>query len=488
MRIFEQILIIFLFCGVISLLWWRWQQRLKYLQKIAKLNILKRQQKSSKPQVFISYIIDICVRKLYMCRNREAQKALAQLAGGSTSAAVRVLKQQNQVLATLLSAHNDAVMAIHKIENMPKKKLIESSWFVFAIIAAQNIWMLRQANRWFGMFKSSSKAKIEKAYYYLSMARHYMQKGDMAAVSVNLCKAMPLFRRHQYFIEEAACYMLLVDVYRVSGMADMAEFLLTSIQNIYQQHNLPLQQTEITAMRGMLCTSENRYTEAENYYWQALDMAPNLKIKADVLNQYALLEIHQQKYIDARKKIKQALPFYRENRNFAGIAFSLQLLGQISFEESKLTAAVKYLTEAAANYYDLENFSAYGESLYLCAESYFHQQKYEKAADVLQKILATKSVYHSNFHLGHVYGLLGLIYMQSNDFIQAKTWLQKSLWLEQNSQRYAGAAIDCLNLADVEQSLGHQENAQQYSREALEYARKTENEEFIEIIKNKMLR
>lgn len=489
MQIFEQILIIFLLIiGALPLFWWRWRQRLKYLQKIAKLNILKRQQKSSKPQVFITYIIDVCVRKLYMCRNSEASNALAQLASGRISAAVRFLKPQEQILAALLSAHNDAVAAIHKIEKIPQKQLIESRWFLFAIIAAQNILMLRQANRWFGIFKNSPQAKIEKAYYNLSAARQYMQKGDMTAVSVALCKAMPLFHRYQYFIEEAACYMLLVDAYRVSGMTDMAEFLLTSIHKIYQKHNLPLQQTEITAMRGMLMTSENRYIEAENYYEQALQTAPNFKIQADILNQYALLEIHQQKYANARKKIKQALPFYDQNKNFAGVAFCLQLLGQIAFEKGKLTAAVKYLKEAAANYYDLENFSAYGESLYLCAEAYFQQQKFEAAEYILKEILTIISNHQSNFHLGHVYGLLGLVYMQLDDLPQARTWLKKSLWLEQNTQRYTGAAVDCLNLALLEETLGYREEAQQYSKEALEYAQKTEDKEFIDLVKSKMLR
>ena len=488
MDIFEQILIIFLLAlGTLPLLWWRWRQRLKYLQKMAKLNILKRQQKSVLSQVFISYIIDACVQKLYITRHTQARNALAQLVGGRINASVRILQQQDEILAALLSAHQDAVKALRKMAKMPQKKLKNSRWFIFVIIAAQNVWALRQANHWFAALNKVPKSKTENAYYNLSKARHYMQKGDMAVVSKAITQALPVFHQQQYFMEETACYMLLIDVYRVSGVEDMSTFLLASIQKIYQHHNLPLQHTEITAMKGMLLTSDCQYAQAEICYQDALKLAPNMKIRADVLNQYALLEIHQQKYTAARKKIKQALNFYNQKQNSMGIAFSLQLMGQISFECGNLTAAAKYSQEAAVNYYTLENFSAYAESLYLAAEAYFQQQKFNRAENLLQEILSTLFAHQSNFHLGHVYGLLGLIYKQYGDYTQAKIWLKKSLWLEQNTQRYAGAAIDCLNLALIEQNTDNQAEAQQYSAEALEYAQKTENEEFIKIIKNKML-
>lgn len=488
MDIFEQILIIFLLIvGILPLLWWRLRQRLKYLQKMAKLNLLKRQQKSIQSQVFISYIIDTCVRKLYVIHSAQAKKALTQLAAGRISTAVNVIKQQDEILATLLSAHKDAAKALRKMAKISPKKLENSRWFIFAIVTAQNAWALRQANHWYDAMNKLPKSKIENAYYNICKARRYIQKGDMDTVSKAVAKALLVFHRYQYFIEEAACYMLLTDVYRVSGVGDMSEFLLVAMQKIYQCHDLPLQQTEITAMKGMLLTSDCRYVEAAECYQRALAMAPNMKIKADVLNQYGLLEIHQQKYITAQKKIKQALNFYRQQQNFIGIAFSLQLLGQISYEKGKLAVAVKYLTEAAANYINSENFSAYAESLYLCAEAYFQQQKYEASEHLLKEILTTLFKHQSNFHLGHVYGLLGMIYIQYGDLVQAKTWLQKSLWLEQNTKRYTGAAVDCVNLAVIEEMLNHQKEAEQYSLEAMEYARKTENAEFIEMIKNKML-
>ena len=77
--------------------------------------------------------------------------------------------------------------------------------------------------------------------------------------------------------------------------------------------------------------------------------------------------------------------------------------------------------------------------------------------------------------------------MENNNLSVAEKWLQKSLTLEQQSNRYTGAAADAVNLAITQQLRGNIEQAHTYSKQALEFAKKTEDNEFIELIKSKIL-
>ena len=487
MNIFEQILIIFFILLAVLLVRWRLRHRLKFLQKITKLNILKHQQNLMCEYIFISYVIDICVQKLYWQRTKKTKNALAYMAAGRLTKAIKILAVQDKLLSVLLLAHNDTHKAYKQISHISQKALIKHQYFVFCIMLAQVIGHSRQAEKWLKQINEKQLQIKIKAYYKCVLARYCMYKGDMASASENAYSAMRSFYKRRYFMEVASCYMLLADIYRLSCMCDTAQAMLAAAQKIYQQFPLPQQQALVVASKGLLLFFDNRLNEAEDCYIKALKIAPNLKTEAEILNQYALLEINLQKYAEAEKKIKQALSFYRTYNIMAGEAFSSQLLGQIYFELENYEKAIKHLNSAANNYYILENFSAFAESLYLCADIYFRQQKNDAAERLLQEILQTVTKQHSNFHLGHVYGLLGVLNMEKGEFLTALEWLKKSLWLEQNTKRYEGAAVDCLNLSLAEQSMNNTAEAKQYAAEALEYALKTEDEDFIALIKEKML-
>ena len=170
-----------------------------------------------------------------------------------------------------------------------------------------------------------------------------------------------------------------------------------------------------------------------------------------------------------------------------GLAFCLQLEGQIFYEKKNYSKAVSSLQKAAELYLQQRNYTAYAESGYSAANALCKINKFAQAEKLSKQILNVLKKHKSGFHVANVYSLLGLINMENNNLSVAEKWLQKSLTLEQQSNRYTGAAADAVNLAITQQLRGNIEQAHKYSQQALEFAKKTEDNEFIELIKSKIL-
>ncbi len=486
---FEDMLVVFfiLLLLILPFVWWRVRQRLKYLQKLARINILKRQQKMDGNQIYISFIISSSVTLLYFSFSAAAGKALKELVGGRVAKACRFLAHRYNVLAVLLSAHQNAKLAFKKLK---KQKLWDKGnrrLVVFYPLTALQIFEHRQAQIWLEQISRSKLYGLGRAYLDYADTHTCIYNGDMAAAAKNIQHALKIFRRRHYVVEEAACYMKLAEIYRLSCMNDMAFAMLSAAADIYEKLQTPLYLAAAVAAKGMLMLFENRYDEAAAFYEQAQQLAPTEKMKADITNQQALLNLSIGKLYKAQKQVRQTKNFYQKISNNIGLAFSLQLEGQIAYEQAHYHKSVIVLQQAADLYFRQHNYTAYAESAYGTANGLCKLGKYAVAESVLQRLLQHLRQHDSAFHIANIYSLLGLINMETDNLPIAEKWLQKSLTLEQKDNRYTGAATDAVNLAVIKQLEGNVKQAHQYSEQALDFAIKTEDKQFIELIKNKML-
>lgn len=486
---FEDIFVVFLTLLLLLLpfIWWRVQQRLKYLQKLARLNILKRQQKMDGNQIYISFVISSSVALLYFSFSAEARKALKELVGGRVTKACRFLECQHGVLAALLSAHQNAAQAVKKLKKQKLWDRCNRRLAVFYPLTALQIFEHRQAQIWLEQISRSKLYGLGRAYLDYADTHTCIYNGDMAAAAQNIRHALKIFRRRHYAVEEAACYMKLAEIYRLSCMNDAAYAMLTAATDIYEKLNTPLYLATVITAKGMLMLFENRYEEAEVFYKKAQELAPTKKIKADITNQQALLNLSIGNLNKAQKQVRQTRNFYQEISNNIGLAFSLQLEGQIAFEQAHYGKSASVLQQAADLYFKLHNYTAYAESAYSTANALYKLGKYTISEGILQRLLQHLRQHDSAFHIANIYSLLGLINMENGKLSVAEKWLKRSLSLEQKDNRYAGAAIDAVNLAVIKQLEGNIKQAHQHSEQALDFAIKTEDKQFIELIKNKML-
>ncbi|MEE6206676.1 MAG: tetratricopeptide repeat protein [Alphaproteobacteria bacterium] len=489
-KYFEYIVVIVSGCLLfIPILLWRLNIRLRYLQKLTRINVLKRQQLNEKNVLFSSDILNFAIRKLYFSRQASARLALVFAIGGRIAKAADFFAESQPMLALLLRAHENAEPVYKKIVRQKKLWLNSPQYGIYLPILAHLLFDHKTLMQNINKFDAKSIGKYDRkiaAYYHYIAACAHLFDGNMLSASQSASSALKAFQKFKYSAEEAATYLLLAEIYRISCVNDIAHTMLEAALKIYKAQNLKLLYAKTVAAWGMLLLFENRHDEAEQKYIQALSLSPVQTLKADVCNQLSLFYIVRNNLNKALDFARRAFDINTTFKNRFGEAFSNQLLGQIAFQKKQYTKSRQHLKYAADLYFKQNNFSAYAECLYLISESHYKQNQYAGAEKLLRQILDIKQQQNINFHTANAYSLLGLIYLQTGDYQRAKVLFQQSLHLEQNHERCEGLLVDYANLALIDELCGNKPAAQSNLQIALEYAKKTENNDLIRLIENKL--
>lgn len=459
--------------------------RYKQLLKLTKIYILRRQQKYA-TTFYADIIIKKCIKLLFFSPNKKAKKALADLIFGKTEKAEDFIAAKDICLSLFLRAHIDAKSAysgLKKYKKLWQKNILYS--LLFADLA-EKFFDFEQVRFIIKKLDRQKIFSLKKAYYNKISAGVYIKDADMLSASKNASAALKFFQKHDMPIEEAETYLLLGEIYRISCVNDVAQTMLESALKIYQKFSLNLFSAKALAVLGMLMVFENRLDEAEDKFNNALNLSAIAQIKAEILNQFALLEIGRKSIKKSKRMANEALVLHQNLKNARGIALSLQILAHIYYLESKYLKSLECAKKAFEIYLKQKNFSAACECLYLEATVLYKQKKLKKSEELLRQILQITQKHSGNFHYANAYSLLGLIYWQKNDLQRAKVLFQQSLHLEQRNERTPALVADYINLSLIENLCGNKEMALENSQIALEYALKTEDEELINLIKSRI--
>lgn len=466
---------------------WRWHLRLRFLQNLVRINVLKRQQKSNHNLFFSTLILNSGTKLLYISRKREAETALRALIAGDTLPAAEFLLSKDEFMALLLQAHNDTATVFRRINRRKKIWLNNRKYGVFFPILAQAAGersaMLAAVNKTALTVKQLDKEQA--AYHNAVSAYAYLHEGDMLSASQNASAALKFFQKKQYAVETATCHLLLAQIYRISCVNDVAQTMIESAIAIYKTQKTPLFLARAVVAKGMLMVFENRLDEADELYQRALDMPITLQLKADIYNQTALLRLAQKKIKEAATFADKALLLQQKSKNKYGTAFALQLKAHAAFAAGKYRKTVEAAQQALPMYKKQDNYSAAAECLYLAAEAEYKMRHLTAAEENLREILQINRGHANSFHTANAYNLLGLIYLQKKDLQRAKVLFQQSLHLEQSNQRCEGLAADYANLALIDELCDYTENAAENLKIALEYAHQTGDEELISLIERR---
>ncbi|MBQ9270680.1 MAG: hypothetical protein IJ218_00220 [Alphaproteobacteria bacterium] len=450
-----------------------WRIRLRYLQNLTRINILKRQQTINQNTFFSTVIINSCVQKLFFLGGKTAKSALLWLVAGKPEKAIIYLESRTPLLALFLNAHINPYGAYRKISQQKRLCLLTPEYGVFLPILTYLAYNYKATEKYvnkLSLYFNNKKNNTTSAYYNYIASFVYMHDGEMLSASQNASAALKVFQKKQYAIETAACHLLLAEIYRISCVNDVASAMIDSAIKIYQTQNTPLFEAKAVVAKGMLMVFENRYEEAAEQYQKAIDMPITEQLRADIYNQQTLLLLIKGKFNKAEKLSKTALNLQQNLKNQHGLALALQLSAQIAFAQKKYVKTIRLANRAVAMYELQQNYSAQAECLYLAAESRCKQHLYGEAEKYLRTILWLNRRHPNSFHTANAYSLLGLIYMQRHDLQRAKVLFQQSLHLEQSKQRCEGMVADYANLALIEELTNNPETAVSNWQTALEYA------------------
>jgi len=480
------IIIVFGISLILPLVYLCLHMRLKHIQKLVCLRVLKRQQKSECTTLFSALILNDCCKNLFYYTDKKAHLALAYLAVGKVQKAADFFRSSDSMLSLLLDAHYDAGKAYKKILKQKNQWYISKKYGVFLPVIAYLLFDNHTMHTAITKINPQKLNKSTLSYYNYCLAASYLYDGDMLSASQKASAALDYFRKKRYSYEASRCYLLLGEIYRLSCVNDVAQTMIEAAIKINQEQKLSQLHGKSTASLGMLMLFENRLEEAEDKFNRALLLAQTENLRADIRNQKALLYLAQNKHKEAEKEVASALKTFNALQNIHGQAFSLQLTAQIAFSKKQYGKALKYATQATVAYEQNGNVSAIFECLYLSADILFRQNKVKKSEELLRRIIKEDERTKHNFHVANAYSLLGLIYLRKNELQRAKVLLQQSLHLEQRHRRCEGMVSDYTNLALIDNLSGNREAAKNNMQTALDYASETGNDELIELIKKKL--
>ena len=87
----------------------------------------------------------------------------------------------------------------------------------------------------------------------------------MYSASAHCSQALRLYQKNGFSWEEAECYMALAQIYRISGVFDVAFTMLREAKKIWQELGIPAKQAEAEAYFGLAEIGRENYAAAEEY-------------------------------------------------------------------------------------------------------------------------------------------------------------------------------------------------------------------------------
>lgn len=328
--------------------------------------------------------------------------------------------------------------------------------------------------------------KSYRALYYYLLAQAKLYETDMKSASVYASKALELYQKLGFVFEQGEAYLLLAQIYRITGIYDVAHTMLREAKKCFEQVRFSAKIAEATAYAGLLELSRENFNEAVKILQEAIDIASenNLtRTQADISNWLGLAYY----LLGEAEKAKECFMFaYKAVPSREGQAYAAEMLARVLFKTGDLPEALHYVSKALSIGKNISNKASEPENLYFKAEILHCLKKNGQSAQILTSLICKKYPPSSTFYPANAYTLLGLIKLERNETELAKTLFKQAADLEHGKNRLKGAAVDYNNLAVIAFREGNNREAEMYLKQAAAYAESVGDEELSSYLKAKL--
>lgn len=462
------ILLIMFFYSIIRLCSFYRSVTIDHFYTIALKSFLKKQYDSETERYFCSYAIFETVSLLHKNKKKDL---LINLSFARIEGAMKFLSEiRREDLASSLFAHFDYRKALLELEDLVKKEPTNN--FILGELA--ELYFIdgnqQKMNMILDRIEEAKTSKYTLAKKLYLQAFLCLREGDMMSASDNCNKALKFFNKSNFHVEEAKTYLLIGIIYKACAIFDVAQFMFEAALDIFSKIEDMSGMIETYGNLAMLMSAQERFEEAEDLLNKALNINKKAKNQTYILNQKGLIYLLKKNFDEAEKILKKANDIDKKIDNSLGLAFSLELLSYVKYEQKLFEEAIKAAEEAEALYKKNHNTSARLESKYLQALSWFELFTYDEAENRAREIIEITKKEQTNFHAANAYSLLGLVFIKKGELDRAKSLFKESLRLEHMNERFAGIATDYFNIGLIEEKTGHIDEAFASLESALEYA------------------
>ena len=329
---------------------------------------------------------------------------------------------------------------------------------------------------------------VLRADYLRLSALNELYQTNMYDASKKLSKALKIYQKNGFSYEEAECYLALGQTYRISGVFDVAYTMFQEAEKLYQSMDIPSKQAEAVAYQGLLEISRENYKTSEEYFIKAEEICQEHQLAqtANDIRNWHGLALYLQAKMPQAQKLFQTVISNKSPTSKEASAFAYEMLARITLRSKHFDKALHYAEQALIRHNENHHQAGIFENLYLKAEIYYVSDNLQKSAEILTALVRNKTSSYTTFYPANAYSLLGLIEMRQNNLRMARTLFKQALDLENSKNRLKGAAIDYNNLAEICLQEGDKNSAENYLRQALNYAEEIEDTELRDYLKAKL--
>lgn len=444
-----------------------------------------RMQKKEERVFFSSQALQCALQILLRHKNGAAAKALRSLIKGDSRAAeCYLLKHGEDFAAGALRMMRNPSGGLRILEKSDDFRAKAEILKLYSLQGQKEL-----AEQIVESLPECKKFPYVRACKKFFEAQSCLTAGNMADASLKAGAAITLFRQTNAFTEEADAYLLAGTIYRLSAVEDTAYFMLKQARDIFAAVGHYAGEAEALGNLGMLWTMRENFEEAENCFSQSLEICKKYNREtaaAYIIDQTALLKLLQKQYALALKLAQEALQIHISHENKKGEAFSRDILAYVYAAQKQWKESAEQAELAEKLYIKEKDTAAYFSSLYQQAQAAYELKEDKKAEQKLRQIIQNKERDNCCFHSASAISLLGLIFLRKNQLKRAKSLFLQAASLEQKNERFSGAATDYTNIGLIEYKSGDKKQALKTFYTALEYASAFGENEFSQMLEQKI--
>lgn len=344
--------------------------------------------------LFLSYIVETISDLILKLPYKNQKKILNNLWKNHYDELLKQVKKKDLFLAVLL----EALLAEKNMNALCLKKKECSSLSSKLILGLyyESTFQFDELNKLVQNLPSFYLKRKNRAVYRLLKARTFFHQTDMAKSSKLLLKCAKNFKKLKLSDELAYSYFLMSEIYRICGVYDAAEILITEARQIYKNADHDFGQTFALAERGLILLNNNRldealncFTEAKKVYHQNKDFVH----EAEMMGQEAFLYNLKKESKKALSLAKKALKIHQKYKNKIGISFCYEQISGAYYGLCDFKKALNYALYATDSYFKQKNHSAYMEMLQFLTELHLLFNNNKKAVQTFKKL--------KNYHRKH---------------------------------------------------------------------------------------
>jgi tetratricopeptide (TPR) repeat protein len=269
---------------------------------------------------------------------------------------------------------------------------------------------------------------------------------------------------------EALAYRELGSVYYNKGeMPEAEKIALLALEKLSSVGTL-VELSEVTNLLGLICMTQAKYYQSEEYFKESLFQSINCKDSIGVviaLHNIGVVNFYRGDYDKVARYYDRSLRLAETLKNKKFITVNLLNLGILYSAQKDFARAKRSIKSALLNYRIVNDVAGIAGTMAHLGTVYFNEGYMDSSLASHEKSLELYKEVDNENGIAQCMSNIGDIYVHNGNFLKGKEYYLGSLELRKKNEDNYGLSISYMGLANANYGIGNSKDAQLYFDSAL---------------------